>query len=72
MFIAHTYLVMENRHQNEFLNNIRKLHSEKVKQKLTSDLTYHVSLTTYCVVKNVKQNNRTFGIILLFLGAHFS
>lgn len=62
---------MKDRHQNEFLNNIRKLHSEKVKQTLTSDLTYHVSLATYCVVKNVKQNNRTFHIVLLF-GAHFS
>ena len=65
MFTAHTYLDMENRYHNEFLNNIRKLQSDKFKQKLISELTSCQSHYILCG-KNVKQNNRSFSSVILF------
>ena len=65
MFTAHTYLDMENRYHNEFLNKIRKLQSDKFKQKLISELTSCQSHYTLCG-KNVKQNSRSFSSVILF------
>lgn len=65
-FIVHTYFHMESRHQIELLNDIRKLYSEKVKEKLTFELNYHASPTIYCAVET-SSNMTEHSILLCFL-----